>query len=381
MTEPLHIPRSGRVFERALNFTREKIRVDPLLTFLLVVVVAFGLVVLYSSLGKDDSALTGLLVKYLIGFGAMAVAASLTPMFYFRLTPLVYTAVIGLLVVVLVIGESAKGSQSWLDLPGLPRFQPSELLKVSIPLMIGWYLCLRRFQLKTLDLLAICFIAGLPIFLVFLQPDYGTAMVLVLGTLGILFCVGLKWRWVFALLGLVVIAAPIIWNFVFYDYHRTRILTLFNPDLDPQGAGWNIIQSRTAIGSGGMTGKGLFEGTQSQLDFLPEAHTDFILAVVGEELGFVCCVLLLLCYSLISIRSLNLSIRSSNGFGQVVGAGIAIIFFLYVVVNFAMVLGLLPVIGVPLPLVSWGGSSAITVLGSFGVIMALSTQKQWMDKE
>lgn len=381
MSESLSITSSRPPFTYLIESVKRNFNLDWTLLFLLACVATFGLVILYSSLGKDQMALIKLIVKIAFAFGLMLIACSISPQTYFRLTPVLYVGVVGLLVAVMFIGETSKGSQRWLDLPLLPRFQPSELLKLAIPLMIGWYLCLRSFRMNFLDFCVVLAIIGLPTAMVVLQPDYGTAMILLLGSAGIIFLVGIRWRWIALVVFLVAASIPVAWHYLLHDYHRTRILVLFDPDSDPQGAGWNILQSKIAIGSGGMNGKGLFQGTQSQLDFLPEGHTDFVLAVIGEELGFLWCTLLLVCYLLIFIRALYISIQSSNGFGHLVGAGIAIIFFLCVVVNVAMVVGLLPVMGLPLPLVSYGGTSAVTTLVSFGVIMAICTRKQWMDKE
>lgn len=352
---------------------------DWTLLFLLACVAIFGLVVLYSSLGQNQLALIKLIVKIAFAFGLMLVACTISPQTYFRLTPLLYVGVIGLLFAVMFIGETAKGSQRWLNLPLLPRFQPSEFLKLSIPLMIGWYIYLRSFRMNFWDYCAVLAIIGLPTAIVILQPDYGTALILLLGSAGIIFLVGIRWRWIALVTLLAAASVPIAWVYLLHDYHRTRILVLFDPDSDPRGAGWNILQSKIAIGSGGVNGKGLFQGTQSQLDFLPESHTDFILAVIGEELGFMGCIMLLTCYLLIFIRALYICAHSSNGFGHLVGAGIAIIFFLCVAVNVAMVVGLLPVMGLPLPLVSYGGTSAVTTLVSFGVIMSICARREWMD--
>lgn len=381
MSESLSIASSRHPFTYLIESVKRNFNLDWTLFVLLACVATFGLVILYSSLGKDQMALIKLIVKIAFAFGLMLIACSISSHTYFRLTPVLYVGVIGLLVAVMFIGETSKGSQRWLDLPLLPRFQPSELLKLAIPLMIGWYLSLRSFRMNFLDFCVVLAIAGLPTAMVVLQPDYGTALILLLGTAAIIFLIGIRWRWIVLVVFLVAAFIPVAWNYFLHDYHRTRILVLFDPDSDPHGAGWNILQSKIAIGSGGMNGKGLFQGTQSQLDFLPEGHTDFVLAVIGEELGFLWCTLLLSCYLLIFIRALYISTQSSNGFGHLVGAGIAIIFFLCVVVNVAMVVGLLPVMGLPLPLVSYGGTSALTTLVSFGVIMAICTRKQWMDKE
>ena len=316
----------------------------------------------------------------MLGLGCMILATQLRISTYYRWAPAIYVGTILLLFAVALFGVSSKGSQRWLDLPGLPSFQPSEFLKISLPLIVGWYITTRDFKLKFYDYVALTMIVGLPTGLVFLQPDYGTALILLIGVAGILFLVGLRLRWFAAGLVLVAISAPIIWNFVFHDYHRKRIITLFNPEQDPLGAGWNIIQSKTAVGSGGFHGKGLFEGTQSHLDFLPEGHTDFIIAVIGEELGFIWCVALLCCYLLLFSRLMYWCTTAVNGFGYVVGSGIAITFFGYVFVNVAMVLGLLPVVGLPLPLVSYGGSSAITTMIAFGVAVAVCTHKQDLER-
>ena len=353
---------------------------DVILITLTLLLVGFGLVVLFSALGQSWSEFLNQAIRLFLGLGCMMLASQLRVSTYYRWAPTIYAGTILLLFAVAIFGVSSKGSQRWLNLPGLPSFQPSEFLKISLPLIVGWYIATRNFKLKGFDYLALVLIVGLPTGMVFLQPDYGTALILLMGVAAMLFLVGLRLRWFVAGLVVVAISAPIIWNFVFREYHRKRIITLFNPELDPLDAGWNIIQSKTAVGSGGLTGKGLFEGTQSNLDFLPEGHTDFIIAVIGEELGFVWCVALLCCYLLIFSRLMYLSTTATNGFGYIIGTGITVIFFGYVLVNVAMVLGLLPVVGLPLPLVSYGGSSAITTMAAFGVALAVCTHKQDLEK-
>lgn len=353
---------------------------DIVLITLTLLLIGFGLVVLYSAVGQSWSMFLNQAIRLCLGLGCLILASQLRVSTYYRWAPTIYAVTIMLLFAVAVFGVSSKGSQRWLDLPGLPRFQPSEFLKISLPLIVGWYITTRNFKFKSFDYWALILIIGLPTSLVFLQPDYGTALILLLGVAAMLFLCGIRLRWFAAGLVLVAVSAPIIWNFVFREYHRQRIITLFNPERDPLGAGWNIIQSKTAVGSGGLTGKGLFEGTQSHLDFLPEGHTDFIIAVIGEELGFVWCTALLFCYLLIFSRLMYWSTTATNGFGYVVGTGITVIFFGYVLVNVAMVLGLLPVVGLPLPLVSYGGSSAITTMAAFGVALAVCAQKQDLEK-
>ena len=353
---------------------------DIVLITLTLLLIGFGLVVLYSANGQSWSGVLNQTIRLFLGLGCMLLASQLRVSTYYRWAPTIYVISILLLFAVALFGVTSKGSQRWLDLPGLPSFQPSEFLKVSLPLIVGWYITTRDFKLKFIDYIALTLIVGLPAALVFLQPDYGTALILMMGVASILFLVGLRWRWFVASFLLIVVSAPIIWNYVFRVYHRNRIITLFNPERDPLGDGWNIIQSKIAVGSGGVTGKGLFEGTQSQLDYLPEGHTDFIIAVIGEELGFVWCVALLSCYLALYARLMYISTTASNGFGYVVGSGITTIFFGYVFVNVAMVLGLLPIVGLPLPLVSYGGSSAITTMLAFGVVLAVCARKQDLEK-
>lgn len=358
----------------------QAIKFDVISIVFTLLLIGFGLIVLFSAVGQRWDEILNQGIRLLLGLGCMILASQLRVSTYYRWAPTIYAVTVLLLFAVAFFGVSSKGSQRWLDFPGLPSFQPSELLKITLPLIVGWYITTRGFKLKFYDYIALVLIVGLPTGLVFLQPDYGTALILLIGVAGMLFLVGLRLRWFAVGLALVAVSAPIIWNFVFRDYHRARIITLFNPERDPLGAGWNIIQSKTAVGSGGLTGKGLFEGTQSHLDFLPEGHTDFIIAVIGEELGFVWCVALLSCYLLLFARLMYICTTATNGFGYIVGTGIAIIFFGYVFVNVAMVLGLLPVVGLPLPLVSYGGSSAITTMTAFGVALAVCTHKQDLEK-
>ena len=356
--------------------TRQRLHFDGYLIILLLALATLGFITQYSALDQDVRAFATQVTRVLFAFVLFVIATCIHKDTYFRLAPIVYSGTIALLIAVAFYGDISHGAKRWLDFPGLPRFQPSELLKISLPLILGWYFSIRNFKYTLLDFFWIGVFVGVPVLLIFRQPDYGTAMILFCCTIGVLYVVGLKWWW-FAIGGCTaLIATPFIWNFVLYPYHRRRILTLFNPESDPLGDGWNIIQSKTAVGSGGFSGKGLFNGTQSRLDFIPEGHTDFVLAVYGEELGFVACVGLLLLYALIFIRAMYISNNAESGFGITVGSGICIIFVCYVLVNVAMVMGLLPIIGLPLPLMSYGGSSAVTTLVAFGVLLSVCTRKE-----
>jgi rod shape determining protein RodA len=281
-----------------------------------------------------------------------------------------------LLVAVIFFGVTVKGSQRWLEVPGLPRFQPSEIMRIAVPLMVAWYFNERPLPPTFGHLFVALALIGAPSALIAIQPDLGTGILVASAGLAVIVLAGLQWRWI----GLAVVAGaaalPGLW-YVMRDYQRDRVLTLFDPERDPLGAGWNIIQSTTAIGSGGVFGKGLFEGTQSHLDFLPEGQTDFIIAVVAEELGLIGVITLLVLYLVIIARGLYIATQARQTFGRLTAGGLTLTFFVYAFVNIAMVSGLLPVVGVPLPLVSYGGTSAITLLAGFGIVMSIYTHRGW----
>lgn len=350
--------------------------VDPLLLATLIAIIAYGFIVLYSALDRNTAVFSNQVLRMGMGFVALLVAAQLAPRFYLRWTPLVYFIGIALLVAVLLIGVKVKGSQRWLEIPGILRFQPSELMKIGVPMMVAWYLHERAMPPSFKDLSVALAIIALPAVLTVLQPDLGTGILVAVAGLAVVILAGVYWRWIgFAFLASAV-AAPGLW-FMLQDYQRERILTLFDPQRDPLGAGWNIIQSTTAIGSGGLYGKGLFQGTQSHLEFLPESQTDFIIAVVGEELGFMGVLSLLALYLIVTARGLYIAAQAQQTYGRLLAGALTLTFFVYVFVNIAMVCGLLPVVGVPLPLVSYGGTSAITLMVSFGMIMAVRTHASW----
>lgn len=362
----------GEAVERIRLF---RVQVDPWLLFALCAILAFGLVVLNSAAQQDSAVVTNQALRVGIALIAMVIAAQVDPHTYLRWAPTLYVAGIVLLVIVLLVGTIAKGSQRWLDLPGLPRFQPSEIMKIAVPLVIAWYLHDRPLPPGPKHLLAAVVLLAVPAGLIALQPDLGTSVMVAFGGLAVIVMSGLRWRFIAAALGLMALAAPALW-FVLRDYQQRRVLTFLNPEADTQGAGWNIIQSKIAIGSGGVEGKGLFNGTQSRLDFLPESHTDFILAVIGEELGLRGMTLLLLLYLVVVARALFMATRATDTFGRLAASSLTLVFFGYVFVNIGMVSGLLPVVGVPLPLVSYGGTSAITLLVGFGIVMAIHTHRR-----
>jgi rod shape determining protein RodA len=353
-----------------------QIHLDPLMLLALFAVVGFGLTILYSAVDRDMTLFSNQLARMGLAVVAMVIAAQLHPRFYLRWTPLFYGGGLIMLVLVLVMGVTVKGSQRWLDLPGLPRFQPSEIMKLAVPMMVAWYFHDRPLPPRFRDLCVALMIIAAPAVCIMLQPDLGTGILVAGAGLAVVLLGGLYWKWV-ALAGLgFAIAAPGLW-LLLQDYQRQRIITLFDPQSDPLGAGWNIIQSTTAIGSGGIYGKGLFAGTQSHLDFLPESHTDFIIAVVAEELGLVGVLTILFLYLLLLVRGLHIATQAPHTYARLVAGALTLTFFVYVFVNVGMVSGLLPVVGVPLPLVSYGGTSAITLMVSFGIIMAVRSHRGW----
>lgn len=356
--------------------SRRRLSIDAVLCIAVTAVLVYGLFVLYSAVERDSDLLLGQVTRLSLGFVLMLAAAQLRPNFYLKSAPVLYVFGIALLGAVLLIGVEVNGSRRWLDVPGLVRFQPSEFMKIAVPLMVAWHFSNRAPPLRFRDLLIAGVIIAAPAACIVVQPDLGTSLLVVAGGLGALLLAGLSWRWVLGGFAAAAAVAPILWHEL-QDYQRRRILTLFDPEQDPLGAGWNIIQSTTALGSGGLFGKGLHNGTQSQLNFLPESQTDFIMAVIGEELGFAGVVGLLVLYMVIVARGLIIAQQSAQPFGRLIAGSLSLVFFVYFFVNIAMVAGLLPVVGVPLPLVSYGGTSAITLLLGFGIIISVRNQKSW----
>ena len=367
----------GRAAPISLWNAMSRIRgLDPILCYLLGAVMAFGLVVLYSASESDGSLFRAQVLRLGLGVLALVAAAQLSPMFYLRWAPWLYAAVLLLLFAVAFTGIEVKGAARWLELPGLLRFQPSEIAKLTLPMMVAWYFHERPLPPSFKDITATLALVAAPAGLIAMQPDLGTAILVLAAGLGIVLLSGVRWRWLASALLVGAVFAPAMW-YVLADYQRQRILTLFDPESDPLGAGWSIIQSNTAIGSGGIFGKGLGLGTQSQLEFLPESHTDFIIAVIGEELGFVGVVGLLALYMAIVARVLFIAAQTHHTFSRLLAGALALLFFVSVFVNIAMVAGLLPVVGVPLPLVSYGGTSMLTLLAGFGIVMSIHSRRDW----
>jgi rod shape determining protein RodA len=341
---------------------------------LLVLLAAIGLTVLYSAAGDQLGYVKRQLVFLLVGFVIMVVVAQFPLRFWERWTILFYGGGIVLLVLVMLVGVGAKGAQRWLDL-GVIRVQPSELMKLAVPMMVGAFFHRRAVPPSFKETLIALGLILIPGGLILIQPDLGTSLLICSSGLFALFLAGLGKRYILSGIALAVVTTPLAWAYLLRDYQRQRVRTLFNPESDALGTGWNIIQSQTAIGSGGLTGKGWGNGTQSQLNFLPESHTDFIIAVLAEEFGLVGVVALLIIYLLLVARIAVIAATTPSVFGKLVAGSMALTFFVYIFVNMGMVAGILPVVGVPLPFVSYGGTALLTLLFGFGILMAIATDR------
>jgi rod shape determining protein RodA len=351
-----------------------ELRIDGPLVVGLSLIAAYGLVVLYSASGQSLPTVLRTVARLVLGAIAMLLLARVNPNFLRRSTPWLYLGGCALLLVVAAIGHSGMGAQRWLDL-GLFRFQPSELMKLAVPMMCAWYLQERPLPPTWGALAVLAALILVPVALVVVQPDLGTAALIAIAAALVIVLAGLRVRVMLAMLALGAAAAWFGWSFM-HDYQRKRVLTFLNPQTDPLGAGYHIIQSQIAIGSGGVFGKGWMNGSQAQLEFLPERSTDFIFAVIGEEFGLAGLLLLLLLYAFVVARAIYLATQTQDTYARLLAGSIALTFFVYVFINAGMVTGLLPVVGVPLPLVSYGGSSVVTLLAGFGILMALYSRRK-----
>ena len=362
-----------------LSVTRrllDAFRVDPLLFALLFLLSAVGTLLLYSAGGSDMDLMLRQGVRLLVAFILLIVVANLPLRVIKKASPALYLVGLVLLLAVMLFGEVGKGAQRWLDL-GFIRFQPSEILKLSVPMMIAAYLSNRLLPVGWKELLVSVILVLIPVLLIARQPDLGTAILVGSAGFFVLFLAGVRWRIILILGFLLSLAAPLLWKFALHEYQRDRILTMLDPESDPLGSGYHIIQSKIAIGSGGAYGKGWLNGTQSQLDFIPERSTDFIFSVFGEEFGFFGSVLLIALYLVIIYRGLHIAATSSDNFGRLLAGALSLTFFVYLFVNTGMVTGMLPVVGVPLPLISYGGTSMVTLMMGFGLIMAIRSSKRF----
>ena len=369
---------SDRDFARAQT-PAERLHLDVVLLLPMLAIMTTGLFVLFSASDGDWDTVNRQIRNFVVGFAVLLVVAQFRLDTLQRWAPTLYLGALLLLLLVPFFGVGAKGAQRWLSL-GFIRFQPSEIMKIAMPLMVAAWVVRHALPPRPSTTATALLIIVLPAAAIATQPDLGTAILVGASGAFVVFMAGVSWWQIFsgALAALVCIWPA--WLFLLRDYQKQRILTLFDPEADRLGAGWNIIQSKTAIGSGGWSGKGYLQGTQSHLDFLPESQTDFIIAVLAEEWGLRGVLLLLLLYGLVVARGLWISFTAQTSYGRLLASAITLTFGVYVVVNMGMVAGILPVVGVPLPFVSFGGTSIVTLLLSFGILSAISTEKRVLSR-
>jgi rod shape determining protein RodA len=350
------------------------LHLDGQLLLALSAIAVLGLGILYSASGQNEALLVRQSIRVGLAMIAMIALAQVSPKYLRMWAPWVYAIGILLLIIVAFVGAQSKGAQRWLDV-GFLRFQPSEIMKLAVPMMGAWFLHERPLppDIKLLAVLGVLII--IPVGLIAEQQDLGTALLIAASGIFVVLLAGLRARFIVAVLALVPVLGWLAWRFM-HDYQRQRVLTFLDPASDPLGAGYHIIQSQIAIGSGGVFGKGWMNGSQAQLEFLPERSTDFIFAVIGEEFGLLGLLLLLALYLFVIARGLMMAIECQDTFARLVAGSVSLTFFVYVFVNAGMVSGLLPVVGVPLPLVSFGGTSMVTLMAGFGILMSLHSHRK-----
>ena len=355
-------------------------RIDPPLFLSLLCLACFGLVVLFSASGENVADVKRQAAAIVVAFIVLIGLAQVDVSVFRRAAPLMFVGGLGILVVVLFFGVEANGAKAWLDLPGLPSFQPAELEKFLVPMLLAWYLAGRSLPPKFGHLVVCGLIILAPSVLILLQNDTGTALMVIMSGVFVVLLAGIRWKIVIAAAVLLIMASPAWYIFLAKAHQKNRILTFFDPYRDPTGAGYNIIQSQIAIGSGGVQGKGWLNGAQSQLDFIPESNTDFILAVLAEEFGFLGFLFLVVLYISIIARGFYIAVTAQDTFSRLLAGSIVLTFFFYAFVNMAMVSGLMPVVGLPLPLVSKGGTSIVTLMIGFGILMSIHTHKRMLPR-
>ena len=350
-----------------------KLHLDPWLLCFLILNAVLGLLVIYSASAQDMGMVFRQATSFAVGFIVMMICAQIPPKVYQAISPYFFIFAVILMVLVLVVGETRMAARRWISLPGIGSMQPSEFMKFAMPLMMAWYFAGRAFPPKFMHIVISLGIMMLPFLLAALQPDLNLG--LLIPGVCVIFLSGISWRLIALACGALAVVAPLLWMFFLQEYQKKRVLTLFDPESDALGAGWNIIQSKIAIGSGGLMGKGFTEGTQSHLGYLPEHHTDFIMSTYAEEFGFIGVFLLFSLFAAIIIRCLIIGMNSFHNFGRLYAGAVGLTFFFFVLLNSGMVSGILPVTGDPLPLMSYGGTAVITMLASMGIVMSIHTHR------
>jgi rod shape determining protein RodA len=371
-------PRPYSVHRRTARLRDKLLEINWGFVLLITVIAGIGFAMLYSVAGGHfEPWAKQQMVRFLAGFVVMIAVACIDIRVWLSLAYPAYLLALILLVAVELVGHSGLGAQRWIDIGPL-QLQPSELMKVAMVLALARYLsALGPSEVsRPLHLLICLTMIALPAGLVLLEPNLGTAMLLSLGGFSLLFLAGLSWYWIVPAFAAVAVAVPVAWKFLLHDYQKQRVLTFLDPESDLQGAGWNITQAKIALGSGGISGKGFLQGTQSKLNFLPEKETDFIFTNIGEEFGFLGSVALLMLFAVVIGYGVRIAMASRNQFGRLLAMGITANFFLYIMINGAMVMGLIPVVGIPMPLISYGGSAMMTVMFGFGLLMSVHVHRQ-----
>lgn len=352
----------------------QRLHIDLPLFLLILALITLGLFILYSAGNQNLNVLLQQGLRFALGLTVMFILAQIPPRYYYAWSPWVFIFGLLLLIAVLAIGSVEKGGQRWLSL-GFFRFQPSELMKLAMPMMLAWFLSEKQLPPSLWGLLGCAILLVIPAALILKQPDLSTATMIIFSGLCVILLAGISWRLIFSLLFLAALSVPVVWHFM-HGYQKQRLVTFFNPQNDPLGSSYHIIQSKIAIGSGGIFGKGWLNGTQSHLQFLPEHATDFIFAVVGEEFGFIGGVVLLTLFCAILVRCLFISTQAQDTYTRLLAGSLSLTFFMSFFVNIGSVTGILPVMGLPLPLISYGGTSMVTILAGFGIIMSIHNHRR-----
>lgn len=359
---------------KARNSLLWRLHLDAPLLIGLLALMVFSLLVVYSAGGESLLLVEKQAVRFGAGLVVMLFVAQVPPRTLMQWAPIFFVVGVCFLLAVIFFGESSKGAQRWIDI-GI-RFQPSEIMKLTVPIMVAAFFADKALPPNVKHLLVSLILVLIPTVLIMVQPDLGTSLLIAASGIFVIFFAGIRWRYILGAVVAGLILAPIMWYFTMEEYQKERVLTFLNPESDPLGSGYHIIQSQIAIGSGGLYGKGWLNGTQSQLEFLPERHTDFIFAVLGEEFGLIGIIILLALYLFVIWRGLYISLQGQDTFSRLLGAALILTFFVYLFVNIGMVSGLLPVVGLPLPLISYGGTSIVTLMASFGILMSIQTHRR-----
>jgi len=355
------------------RFTEKALHFDLPLFGLLLLLISFGLLILFSASNANIHMVIRQAMRLIMATMIMIIFGFIPPHKYKLWTPWIYSMGLSLLIAVMVMGKIGKGAQRWLEL-GFFRFQPSEIMKLAVPMMAAWYFDRQTQPINLKALFTAGLIIGVPALLIAKQPDLGTAIMVAGAGFFVVFLAGIRFKILLILALAIASAIPVVWHFM-HDYQKQRVYMLLDPEQDPLGSGYHIIQSKIAIGSGGLMGKGWQQGSQSHLNFLPEHATDFIFAVSGEEFGFAGGFTIIVLVVLISLRSLNIARNAQTTYTRLLAASLAMSFFISGFVNIGMVMGIIPVVGIPLPLVSYGGTAMVTFLASFGILMSISSHK------